>query len=177
MSGRYAKLLMVSTPKYASKPHLEVLWADGRAKATFDSEAEFEAWKNSDKVHGDPEIVSIKRSAVNPLVQVTQQTAAQRGDENHAPLNRNPYIDPLGDPQDAVEYENGYQYAQQLGHMMLGQARPEDVASWQRHPESWKRGFATAASRLGAGRVADMLFAEAKQACWATEYLQRRRES
>ena len=150
---------------------LEVLWADGRARAQFDSQDEFEAWKAGLKE--DPEIVSIKRSAVSSLIQTTQQSAAPTGHEVHAPLTRNPYLDPLADPDDAAEYENGYQYAQQLGHQLLAQARPEDVVSWQAHPESWKRGFATAASRLGAGRVADMLFAEAKEACWATEYLRR----
>jgi len=103
-------------------------------------------------------------------------------------LNRNPYQDPLADPADAAEYENGYQYAQELGHQLLSQAGIEDAEAWSRgHPESWVRGFATGASRLGVGRLARMLFAEeqgmedqipeekraefALDDCWATTYL------
>jgi hypothetical protein len=92
-------------------------------------------------------------SAVNPLVQTTAQDALPRGDENHIPLVENPYA---GTPN-APEYENGYQYAQTLGHQTLNQLSPDQVASWKTAPTSWREGFATAAEKLGVKTVADQL--------------------
>jgi hypothetical protein len=92
-------------------------------------------------------------SAVNPLVRTTVQDAPTRGDENHVPLVENPFA---GTPN-APEYENGYQYAQTLGHQTLNQLSPDQVASWKTAPVAWRTGFADAAEKLGVKTIADQL--------------------
>lgn len=101
-----------------------------------------------------------KTGAVDPNTQVTQEQGEPRGDEVHIPLLNNPYQDPTADPQQAVDYENGYQYAQTLGHLQLSQVPPEQIQTWQRAALPWRQGFADAATRLGKEDLANMLVGE-----------------
>src|SRR4029077_14966668 len=87
----------------------------------------------------------VKLAAVDPLARVTANDPTNRGDEVHAPLMANPFA---GTP-DAGKYENGYQYAQQIGHQALNQAGPDDIAHWRQESLAWRKGFAQAASYLG----------------------------
>lgn len=111
-----------------------------------------------------------KASNVNPLSRVTGGAVAPRGDENHATLTRNPYA---GTP-DAASYENGYEYAQQLGHQVLGQISTADLAKWQRAAPAWRAGLADGAKTLGIGSLAATLNNQGKTAgrFLATEYVQ-----
>lgn len=108
----------------------------------------------------------MKLAAVNPLIRSSSGSTPEKGDEVHAPLNVNPYA---GTPN-APEYENGYEYAQKLGHLRLNQCLLDDIRKWNNEPTAWREGFATAAKHLGVQTVANML--NVKQACWATAYLQ-----
>lgn len=171
--GSISEMDHVAWPEEAEEGHnFFVLWADGRGQTKFKSKQDLKDWSTSDKVDGDPEIIKIKyctkeewdepgylgkKAAVNPLIQDTAMDAVPRGDENHAPLLNNPYDQPMGDEQAPVNYENGYQYAQSLGHRELGQVSPENIETWQNRPVPWREGLADGASRLGMGRVADMM--------------------
>lgn len=90
---------------------------------------------------------------VNPLIQTTVQPAQPRGDEVHAPLNRNPYLG----TENAPEFENGYEHAQSLGHLTLSQSNAQQ---WAGQNPAWRAGFATAASRLGQERLSQELMAK-----------------
>lgn len=105
-----------------------------------------------------------KRAEVNPLVQYTPMDAVPRGDEVHSPLLENKYDQPGADERDAIHYENGYQFAQALGHRELGQVSPENIETWNNRPVSWRDGLADGASSLGMGRVADMMQAAGGEA-------------
>jgi hypothetical protein len=95
--------------------------------------------------------------AVDPNIQMTQRDSSPHGDEVHIPLQRNPYNDPLANPQDAADYENGYQHAQDLGHQGLAMIDQAKAQSLMRQPAAWKQGMADAARKLGKADIADML--------------------
>lgn len=96
----------------------------------------------------------MKLAAISPLIRVSGDQSIPRGDEVQPMLTRNPYS---MDPQQALDYENGYEWALSLGHMNLMQAGPDDVESWAKRPRAWVEGFATGAGRLGAGTTRDTL--------------------
>lgn len=106
---------------------------------------------------------------VNPLIRSTHGSVQVHGDEVDIPMMRNPHDD---DQNDQREYENGYEKAQQIGHMALGAARPEEIARWQGSPPAWREGFETATTRLGLQNVANQIEPQ-KQAFWATEYIKK----
>jgi len=91
----------------------------------------------------------------------TEMGAAPRGDELHLPMGLNPY---MGDPKAAPEYENGFDYAQALGHQMLNQATEGDVQRWVSAAPAWREGFADACSKLGLSRVGDAVLNTKKEA-------------
>lgn len=106
---------------------------------------------------------------VNPLGRVTPVTSKPRGDEAQPTLTANPYA--LADPEAAREYENGYQYAQTIGHMELAQ---HDPMEWAYAATPWREGFAEAAKSMGLGGFADTLLSVGKEASMntvATEYV------
>lgn len=80
--------------------------------------------------------------------------AAPDGGENHPPLLSNPF---MGDPKNAPEYQNGYQYAQALGHQQLNVATDGDVQRWVGAAAPWVAGFCAGARSLGVGRLADTI--------------------
>lgn len=86
-----------------------------------------------------------KISAVDPLARLTGAASPLHGDEVQAPLVRNPYAQNDKGP----DYENGYEFAQSLGHVRLGQANPDEIAKWNRAATPWKQGFADAAAKYG----------------------------
>lgn len=90
---------------------------------------------------------SLKQAAVSELIRTTNSDAAPTGTEVHPPLLSNPYL--AADHKSAVDYENGYQHAQEQGHMALSTAPPEQWASWQRNPRPWFEGFTAGASSVG----------------------------
>ncbi len=108
--------------------------------------------------------------AVNPLIRVTNGVAPVHGDEVDSPMLRNPYSD-----QQAVDYENGYERAQQLGHWTIGNATPQDIMSWQGQSPAWREGFQLAASRLGLANVAQKIGPMKEAAFPATEYFKTRK--
>lgn len=98
-------------------------------------------------------------ATINPLIQMTPDTAPQRGDENRPPLLWNP----TGDP----DFENGYSYAQELGHLPLGRATRGDVERWQGNSPAWRAGFAAASRSFGLARVGDAVNASKTSAALA----------
>jgi hypothetical protein len=105
--------------------------------------------------------------AVNALARVTAKGANPRGDDVQTSLIKNPYLS----GQDAVDFENGYEYAQSIGHVQLGQMPPDAIQHWKHSPKPWQYGFGTAATKMGLENISRQLL-EKKQAMWATEYLQ-----
>lgn len=132
-------------------------------KKTYGSEEEAKKvfYATANKQKRKPE--TWKKAAVRPNAALTVMDAAPRGDEVHQPLTVNPYDGPEFDPQNAVDYENGYQYAQSFGHLELNQADADQVERWAHAPIPWREGFAEAARRLGVGRLADMIEGEMKE--------------
>ena len=94
-----------------------------------------------------------KAAGIDPA-QVTPLDASPDGGENHPPLLSNPF---MGDPKNAPEYENGYSYAQGLGHQQLNVATEGDVERWVRSGPAWVAGFGAGARSLGVGRLADTI--------------------
>jgi hypothetical protein len=107
-----------------------------------------------------------KTAAVDPIIRVTGKDPMNRGDEIHAPLLHNPFS---GTPQ-APEFENGYQFAQQTGHQVLGQASLDDINHWRKESLPWRRGFVQAASYLGVQHPIELVLEDTKTAM-ATENL------
>ncbi len=101
----------------------------------------------------------LKQADVNPAIRASGEDAAVNGNDVQTPLMRNPYE---GDPQQAMNFENGYQDAQSLGHLILANAQPEQLASWSKREPAWRDGFAQAARGMGCGALASQLDAEAK---------------
>lgn len=97
------------------------------------------------------------KAEVYPTSQVTVQDAPGRGDEVHVPLIANPFNTPDQGPNDAADYENGYQYAQEAGHMVLGGVMPEQMAQWAGRSVAWRKGFAEGLRKMGRGDLADQL--------------------
>lgn len=91
----------------------------------------------------------------------TTMVAAPRGDELHLPMGPNPY---MGDPKGASEFENGFNYAQAIGHMKLNQATQGDVQRWLGNENAWRDGFAEACEKLGLARVGDLVASQPKTA-------------
>lgn len=91
----------------------------------------------------------------------TMMGAAPRGDELHLPMGPNPY---MGDPKASSEFENGFDYAQALGHQSLNQATEGDVQRWLGSANAWRDGFAEACTKLGLARVGDLVRPQAKTA-------------
>lgn len=91
----------------------------------------------------------------------TQMTAAPRGDELHLPMGENPYV---GDPKSSAEYENGFAYAQAIGHQKLNQCTEGDVVRWQGNENAWRDGFASACQKFGLARVGDLVASQPKAA-------------
>lgn len=91
----------------------------------------------------------------------TQMAASPRGDELHLPMGENPY---LGDPRKAADYENGFAYAQAIGHQALNQCTEGDVARWRGNENAWRDGFASACEKFGLSRVGDLVAAQPKMA-------------
>lgn len=112
--------------------------------------------------------VEIKTAAVNPLIRASGAEAPSNGNDVQIPLTRNPYHPvsnaEVGDAPHAMEFENGYQYAQGLGHAQLNNVDPSYVEKWLEHTTSWKDGFAEAARGLGCNEVAEQLVAAPKVA-------------
>lgn len=104
-----------------------------------------------------------KHAAVDPEIRSSGDDSAANGNDVQQPLLRNPYTTGTAspDPQDAMTFENGYQFAQSLGHMQLNQAQGQ-IASWMGRPKAWRDGFAQAARGMGCGNIADQLDASNK---------------
>jgi hypothetical protein len=113
----------------------------------------------------------VKAAGVNPLVRASVNEGMPRGDDVQIPLTVNPYsTGTAGDPAQAAEYENGYQFAQSLGHIGLNSATPEQIGGWAARDPAWRDGFGAAADGLGCGHVSDHMDSTPKTACWATAY-------
>lgn len=100
-----------------------------------------------------------KLAEVNPTVRMTADPSVPRGDEVHIPLLYNPYN---ADPQAAAEYENGYEYAQSIGHLQLDGVTPEDLQRWSTTAVPWREGFKDALGKLGRGDLAEKIAARKK---------------
>ena len=87
-----------------------------------------------------------KLADINPLARATADGAKPRGDEVRPTLIANPYAN----TPNAAEYENGYQYAQTLGHEALNSA---DGSRWANAPGAWKQGLEAGAKSLGCGQL------------------------
>jgi hypothetical protein len=98
----------------------------------------------------------IKRAAISTMERTTGMDARPRGDEVHPPLMSNPFASA---PDKAPEYENGYSYAQTLGHQTLNQATEGDVQRWVNAAPAWRDGFAAGARSLGCANVAQAMAA------------------
>lgn len=96
----------------------------------------------------------LKLAVTNPLQAATAMDTLQRGDEVHPPMIANPY---QLDPEAAAQYENGYQYAQKIGHLQLISVPPEQLLGQTNGSVPWREGFAASARALGAGQVADTI--------------------
>jgi hypothetical protein len=110
--------------------------------------------------------VEIKIAAVNPLIRASGTESPSNGADVQVPLTRNPYrpvSNPdVGDPPHAQEFENGYQFAQGLGHASLNNVDPSNIQSWLARNPAWREGFAQAARSLGCNNVATQLTASPK---------------
>lgn len=102
-----------------------------------------------------------KLAAISPLIQTTAEDVPERGDEVHPPMMSNPYV---ADPAQGPEYENGYQHAQELGHLQLVSVPPDQLPGWRNSAVAWRQGFAASARALGAGQVANTIEATVKTA-------------
>jgi hypothetical protein len=102
----------------------------------------------------------VKRAAISTMERTTGMDARPRGDEVHPPLMSNPYASA---PEQAPEYENGYSYAQTLGHQTLNQATEGDVQRWSNGAPAWRDGFAAGARSLGCAHVAEAMAANPPQ--------------
>ena len=91
---------------------------------------------------------------INPLIKATSGPESPHGDEVQIPLMRNPY---QGDPQNQAEFENGYEFAQSMGHAQLNQVGQEEIDRWKNQSLAWRAGFATATSRFGLENIAKMV--------------------
>ena len=108
---------------------------------------------------------SAKFSSINPLIKVTHGATKPRGDEVDTTLMNNPY-----QGQDAAQYENGWEYAQQLGHQNIGGMLPEQAAKWKTRPAAWRKGFADAAGSFGQSRIGNVVSAS-KWSCLKTAFV------
>lgn len=97
--------------------------------------------------------IETKRAAVDPLARVSAAGTPERGDEIHSPLVRNPYTGTDG----AVDYENGYEHAQRLGHAAIGAMTPVETLRWKHAPAAWQAGFVAASKALGVGTALNTL--------------------
>lgn len=94
---------------------------------------------------------------IDPLIKATSGPESPHGDEVQIPLMRNPY---QGDPQNQAEFENGYEFAQSMGHTQLSQVGQEDIDRWKNQSLAWRAGFSTATSRFGLESIAKMVMGE-----------------
>ncbi|MFA6132442.1 MAG: DUF5661 family protein [Phycisphaerae bacterium] len=99
--------------------------------------------------------------AIDLTQTATQMAAAPRGDELHLPMGEDPYA---GDQKASADYENGFSYAQALGHQMLNQATEGDIQRWQGNEQPWRDGFAAACEKFGLARVGNLVAGEPKMA-------------
>lgn len=95
-------------------------------------------------------------NTINPLGRRSANAAIPRGDEVQSRLIRNPYN---MDPERALEYENGYEWGQSLGHMALMSASDADIERWYRNSREWIEGLADAAAHVGVGTLRDRILA------------------
>jgi hypothetical protein len=98
-----------------------------------------------------------KTAAVYNTSQVSAEDAPVRGDEMQIPLVSNPFNTPDSGPDDALEYENGYQFAQEAGPLGMGQLQPGQIEQWAGRSVAWRQGFAEGLRKMGRGDLADQL--------------------
>lgn len=124
------------------------------------------------------EIVTLylKLASVSATARQSAEQAVVHGDEVQSPLLRNPYTH---GSKEALDYENGYEFAHSIGHMGLASMPREAVAKWTTAALPWRKGFASAATNYGLKSVADIVMPteNTKQTKWATKYLQHKQGS
>jgi hypothetical protein len=104
-----------------------------------------------------------KTADIDPNIRASVDDAKPNGLDVQQPLLRNPYsAGTAGDPHAAMEFENGYQFAQSMGHQQLNQVQPQQAQSWATRSKPWRDGFAQAARGMGCGNVAAQLDASNK---------------
>lgn len=91
--------------------------------------------------------------AINPLLRASGADAPARGDEMQPTLASNPYAN----TPSAVDYENGWQYAQGIGAQQLTLAEDDQLARWARNPIPWRQGLADAAKAMGVPGISEAL--------------------
>lgn len=74
-----------------------------------------------------------------------------RGDSPAPTLTANPFLPT--DEASALEYENGYTLAQELGTQGINAAQPNQWEAWASRSTPWKQGFSLALQGLGLGRL------------------------
>jgi len=105
----------------------------------------------------------VKKADVDPNIRSSVDDSKPNGLDVQQPLLRNPYsTGTAGNPQAAMQFENGYQFAQSMGHQQLNQVQPQQAQSWLARPKPWRDGFAQAARGMGCGNVASQLDAANK---------------
>ena len=109
------------------------------------------------------EAARVKYADIDPNIRSSVDDSKPNGLDVQQPLLRNPYsTGTAGDPNAAMQFENGYQFAQSMGHMNLSQNAPQHIQSWTARPKPWRDGFAQAARGMGCGNVASQLDAANK---------------
>jgi HAD superfamily hydrolase (TIGR01662 family) len=97
-----------------------------------------------------PVLTGLMKHATPTWYALTADTAKPHGQDVQQPLVRNPYAP--SDPQRAMEYENGYEYAMSMGHLGI---QKYDIQATHHTEVAWREGFAEAAKKLGRKDIAD----------------------